>query len=107
MIYTFQGWSEPITAVEQETNDKGHKGSNNDIGKLSNRHTTRVHNEPLMDKLKDMGPSAIDLELRMLAPDAGGDIVLMKQFMEFLMAQIATRKDFELAEAYMALFLQI
>lgn len=54
-----------------------------------------------------MGPSAIDSEIRSLAPESGGDILLMKNFMEFLEAQLKTRKDFELVEAYLALFLKV
>ncbi|KXJ18322.1 WD repeat-containing protein 36 [Exaiptasia diaphana] len=63
--------------------------------------------EPLMAYLKDMGPSGIEMELRLLAPVAGGDIMLIEKFMEFLLIQITTRKDFELAEAYMSLFLKL
>ncbi|XP_031556169.1 WD repeat-containing protein 36-like [Actinia tenebrosa] len=73
---------------------------------LADASTSRNY-EPLMEKLKNMGPSGIDVELRLLSPDAGGDLILMKQFMEFLIAQIDTKKDFELAEAYMALFLKL
>ena len=57
--------------------------------------------------LKSMGPSAIDAEIRSLAPEAGGDLQLMKNFLDFVEAQLVTKKDFELVEAYLALFLKV
>ncbi|XP_048582009.1 WD repeat-containing protein 36 [Nematostella vectensis] len=63
--------------------------------------------DPLMSSLKAMGPSAIDAELRLVSPESGGTIALMQQFMEFLSTHMATKRDFELVEAYMALFLKL
>ena len=58
-------------------------------------------------KLKDLGPSTIDAEFRCLAPGAGGDIILMENFMKFLISQLQLPKDFELTQGYMALFLKV
>jgi hypothetical protein len=58
-------------------------------------------------KLKELGPSAIDAEFRFLAPGAGGDVVLVENMMEFLINQLELRKDFELIQGYMALFLKV
>ena len=63
--------------------------------------------DPFLNTLKTLGPSAVDVEFRCLSPDAGGDIVLMKNMMEFLMKQLELRKDFELTQGYMALFLKV
>ena len=60
-----------------------------------------------MQFMQSIGPSAIDAEIRSLSPDLGGDLLLMKQFMEFLDSQLASRRDFEVTEAYMALFLKV
>jgi hypothetical protein len=58
-------------------------------------------------KLQELGPSAIDAEFRCLAPGAGGDVILMENMMEFLIKQLELRKDFELTQGYMALFLKV
>jgi hypothetical protein len=58
-------------------------------------------------KLQEFGPSAIDAEFRCLAPGAGGDVILMENMMEFLIKQLELRKDFELTQGYMALFLKV
>lgn len=63
--------------------------------------------DSLMQLMQSMGPSAIDTEIRSLSPDLGGDLLMMRQFLEFLESQLATRRDFEVTEAYMALFLKI
>lgn len=54
-----------------------------------------------------MGPSSVDTEMRCLGPSAGGDIKLLELFMLFIEHQINTRRDFELTEAYLALFLKV
>lgn len=63
--------------------------------------------DPFLSKLKGLGPSAVDAEFRCLSPDAGGEIMLMQNFMEFLIRQLESRKDFELIQGYMALFLKV
>ena len=63
--------------------------------------------DSFMQLMQSMGPSAIDAEIRSLSPDLGGDLLLLRQFMEFLESQLVTRRDFEVTEAYMALFLKV
>ena len=63
--------------------------------------------EPIMQRLKEMGPSAIDSELRSLAPDCGGSIEVMCNFVQFIDNALQTNRDFELAQAYLALFLKV
>lgn len=58
-------------------------------------------------KLKELGPSAIDSEFRCLSPDAGGDVILMQNMMGFFINQLELRKDFELVQGYIALFLKV
>uniref|UniRef100_A0A4W4G599 Small-subunit processome Utp21 domain-containing protein n=1 Tax=Electrophorus electricus TaxID=8005 RepID=A0A4W4G599_ELEEL len=57
--------------------------------------------------LKEMGPSAIDSELRVLAPDMGGDIRVMQSFLKMISTMLLLKRDFDLAQAYLALFLKL
>ncbi|KAJ7356169.1 WD repeat-containing protein 36 [Desmophyllum pertusum] len=63
--------------------------------------------EPLLELLKTMGPSSIDAEIRSLGPSAGGDVKLLELFMLFIEHQLASRRDFELTEAFLGLFLKL
>ncbi|XP_072549023.1 WD repeat-containing protein 36 [Salminus brasiliensis] len=57
--------------------------------------------------LKELGPSAIDTELRGLAPDMGGEIQVMQSFLKMIGTMLHLKKDFDLAQAYLALFLKL
>lgn len=57
--------------------------------------------------LKEMGPSAIDTELRGLAPDMGGDANSLRAFLRLISSMLDSRRDFDLAQAYLALFLKL
>ncbi|XP_005281691.2 WD repeat-containing protein 36 isoform X1 [Chrysemys picta bellii] len=57
--------------------------------------------------LKEMGPSSIETELRGLAPDAGGSVEVMKSFLRLIGTMLNTKCDFELVQAYLALFLKL
>uniref|UniRef100_A0AAR2KC63 Small-subunit processome Utp21 domain-containing protein n=1 Tax=Pygocentrus nattereri TaxID=42514 RepID=A0AAR2KC63_PYGNA len=57
--------------------------------------------------LKELGPSAIDTELRGLAPGMGGDICVMQSFLKMIGSMLLSRQDFDLAQAYLALFLKL
>ncbi|XP_077993533.1 WD repeat-containing protein 36-like [Glandiceps talaboti] len=63
--------------------------------------------DKMMEKLKEMGPSSIDIEFRSLSPIGGGSIELMLQFMKFIHHVLQSNKDFELAQAYLAQFLKL
>lgn len=60
-----------------------------------------------MEKLKQLGPSAIEMEVRLLTPDNGGSIELMAAFVDAMGAALRRRKDFELVNAYLALFMKL
>ena len=60
-----------------------------------------------MEMLQDMGPSAIDAEIRGLSPDAGGSHDLLLAMMEFFLFWLKTRKDFEVLQAYMNVYLKV
>jgi len=63
--------------------------------------------------LKSLGPSAVDLELRGLSPDLsptpqpGSTSQILLAFLRMLEAMLVERQDFDLAQAYLALFLKV
>ena len=60
-----------------------------------------------MSRLKELGPSAIDVEIRSLSPEGGGDVELMGHFMKFIEYVLSTNNNFELVQAYLGLFLKV
>jgi len=60
----------------------------------------------LIDDLKAMGPSAIDMELVSLSPEGGGSIELMATFLNLLLVTLEIHQDFEAVHAYLGLFLK-
>ncbi|XP_066516110.1 WD repeat-containing protein 36 [Hoplias malabaricus] len=65
------------------------------------------HYEGPVQLLKELGPSAIETELRSLAPDMGGDIRVMQSFLRMIGHMLLLKRDFDLAQAYLALFLKL
>ncbi|KAI5089160.1 WD repeat-containing protein 36 [Silurus meridionalis] len=63
--------------------------------------------EPAVRHLKELGPSAIDTELRSLAPDMGGNVSVMQSFLRMISSMLRLKRDFDLAQAYLALFLKL
>lgn len=68
---------------------------------------------PVLEKLKEMGPSAIDMEIRSLdsLPPANSGIdvkkpILLLFFLEAIDQLLALNTDFELLNSYLALFLK-
>ncbi|KAK5169427.1 rRNA-processing protein utp21 [Saxophila tyrrhenica] len=60
---------------------------------------------PFVDHLKSLGPSAADIEIRSMHTAAeDGEMLTFVHALEWLMAQ---RRDFELAQTWMAVFLRI
>ena len=53
----------------------------------------------------EMGPTSIDLELSLLSPANGGSLSLCEAFLSFCGAILATRRHFELINAYLGVFL--
>jgi U3 small nucleolar RNA-associated protein 21 len=62
--------------------------------------------QPAIAKLEAMGPSAIDFEISCLASEGGGSVDLMLLFMKLIESMLISNKDFEVAQAYLALFLK-
>lgn len=61
----------------------------------------------LMEELKKVGTSAIEIEIRSLSTEGGGSPALLKQFIALLSHSLLTNRDFELVEAYCGLFLKV
>ncbi|XP_012514960.1 PREDICTED: WD repeat-containing protein 36 [Propithecus coquereli] len=60
-----------------------------------------------LNLLKELGPSGIETELRSLSPDCGGSIEVMQSFLKMIGMMLDRKRDFELAQAYLALFLKL
>ena len=74
---------------------------------VCNFDVTPLSVEPLMELLKGLGPASVDNEFRNMAPDAGGSVEWMEYFMEFLLDQLKTNKNYELVQSYLGLFLKV
>ncbi|XP_075885127.1 WD repeat-containing protein 36 [Nelusetta ayraudi] len=57
--------------------------------------------------LKESGPSAISVELTNLAPEGGGSSDLLLAFVRMIDSMLDSGRDFDLAHAYLALFLKL
>ncbi|XP_041666013.1 WD repeat-containing protein 36 [Cheilinus undulatus] len=57
--------------------------------------------------LKDCGPAALSVELTCLSPEGGGASNLLLAFIKMIDSMLASGRDFDLAHAYLALFLKL
>lgn len=73
---------------------------------LENALDSDSYEEPVK-LLRELGPSAIETELRALSPDMGGDVGVMKSFLKMISCILKSKRDFDLAQAYLALFLKL
>lgn len=61
---------------------------------------------PAFEKLMSMGPSGIDFEIQSLSHNPNCSVDLLFQFMKMIQYILESRKYFELAQAYLGLFLK-
>ncbi|KAF7990414.1 hypothetical protein HCN44_000219 [Aphidius gifuensis] len=59
-----------------------------------------------IDRLKSLGPSSIDIEIQSLSLDMTLSTTLMLQFMKMIKYMMETYQNFELSQAYLAVFLK-
>jgi U3 small nucleolar RNA-associated protein 21 len=59
-----------------------------------------------LDHLLTLGPSAIDFEIKSLAPIGGGSLEIMQQFVKLIVYMLKGNQHFELAQTYLGVFLQ-
>ena len=69
--------------------------------------TETPSSEDLMSMLKEKGPSAIEVELQNLAPEGGGSLELMAQFLRLTARCLRSKFNYELTQSYLALFLKL
>ena len=60
-----------------------------------------------MELLKTMGPSAISAEFHMLGPEGGGELKQLVDMIHFFKFQLESRRDYEMVQAYMQVFLKV
>ncbi|XP_054253451.1 WD repeat-containing protein 36 [Indicator indicator] len=73
---------------------------------LEDALSTNEYTAPL-NLLKSLGPSNIEIELRGLAPESGGSVEVMLSFLRMIGMMLSKKYNFELAQAYLALFLKL
>ncbi|XP_063975994.1 WD repeat-containing protein 36 [Diachasmimorpha longicaudata] len=61
----------------------------------------------VVSRLKKLGPSSVDFEIQSLSLDPSCSTLVMLQFMKMIKWMMESKKDFELAQAYLAVFLKI
>lgn len=61
----------------------------------------------MIEALKEMGPSAIDTEIRSLSPYLGGTSHLLSQFLTAVSTVLESRRNYEVVQAYLGLFLKV
>ncbi|XP_069481588.1 WD repeat-containing protein 36 [Ambystoma mexicanum] len=112
-IPTIPGLVPRFAATEQENNQQS-KVVN--LGVLAQKSTFYMQLEEALSNqnyespvktLKEMGPSRIDTELRGLGPDDGGSVEVMQSFLQMIGRMLDSKHGFELAQAYLALFLKL
>ncbi|XP_076239663.1 WD repeat-containing protein 36 [Calliopsis andreniformis] len=60
----------------------------------------------VIEKLKSMSPSSIDFEIQSLSADEKTSNTLLLQFMKMIYQMIEKKRDFELSQAYLSVFLK-
>ncbi|XP_044189052.1 WD repeat-containing protein 36 [Thunnus albacares] len=99
------------TATEQEAQSKVMSwGSLSQRSEFSSALQASLLSQSFDDPLrllKDCGPSALSVELTCLTPEGGGASGLLLAFIQMIDSMLASGRDFDLAHAYLALFLKL
>lgn len=77
------------------------------FGKLLDKSVETNDFTSVTDSLKQLGPSLIDFEIKSLAPEGGGSVSVMLQFLKCIEYMLKSNKDFELAQSYLSVFLKV
>merc|ERR1719204_186198 len=78
-----------------------------EFGKALGKAVSKEDFSALYKTFLEKGPSAIDIEIRSLAPEGGGSISLMAHFLDLLMHVLNTKTHFEAVNAHIGLFIKI
>lgn len=76
------------------------------FGKLLYSTASNENFFDVIDKLKSMSPSSVDFEIQSLSSEEGSAKLLLLQFMKVLCHMMERKIDFELSQAYLAVFLK-
>lgn len=76
------------------------------FGKMLNETGNTNDFTKTIEGLKGMGPSSIEFEIKSLSPDVGGTVGVMLQFLKCIEFMLKTNQNFELAQAYLGVFLR-
>lgn len=76
------------------------------FGKLLDETKATQNYLPVIEKLKTLGPSMIDFEINSLNPEGLGSVEVMVQFLKCIKYMFESNRDFELAQAYLGVFLK-
>ena len=88
--------NEPMKAVKREAE------SEFQAMLLSNYENS----EKVLELLESMASSAIDIELQSLSPVDGGSLELVISFAKFIIAALKSKKNYDLVQAYLNVFLK-
>ncbi|XP_052776879.1 WD repeat-containing protein 36-like [Mya arenaria] len=77
------------------------------LGKLLLEAANTHNYTPVLDYIKSLSPSAVDVEIRSLDPDMGGSLDVLRAFIQFAKATLETNRNFEIIQAYLGLFLKV
>ncbi|KAG7219004.1 hypothetical protein INR49_005904 [Caranx melampygus] len=99
------------TATEQEPQSKllswGSLGQRSEFGSALEAALDSGSFDHPVRLLKDCGPAALSVELTCLTSEGGGDSSLLLAFINMIDSMLASGRDFDLAHAYLALFLKL
>ncbi|XP_001513138.1 WD repeat-containing protein 36 isoform X1 [Ornithorhynchus anatinus] len=99
--------SEPSDVQESKIVNLGILAQKSDFYLKLEESLTSTKYEPPLNLLKEMGPSRIETELRSLSPECGGSVEAMQSFLRMIGTVLHSKQNFELAQAYLALFLKL
>ncbi|XP_026474515.1 WD repeat-containing protein 36 [Ctenocephalides felis] len=101
--------------LNKEKSDSGiHRTLNSEVihnltpfGKLLEESIESNIFDSVIEGIKNMGPSRIDFEINSLSQIGNATEGIMLQFLKMIDFMYSTNKDFELAQAYLGLFLKV
>lgn len=99
-----------LSSEETETEGKIMKANSfvdlTPFGKLLQTTKETKDFDSVVEKLKSFGPSMIDFEIKSLSPEGLGSVDVMLQFLKCIEYMFETSRDFELAQAYLGVFVK-
>lgn len=105
-----------VSDQKNETNDKelsksaqtksNHFSNLTKFGRFLDDTVKTDNYEICIEHITSLGPSAIDFEIKSLDPHAGGNDIVMLQFMKMVNQMFDSNRNFELAQSYLSLFLK-